>query len=79
MLSGFLTQPSLGQGKGAVPLPPAKPTVDQLGQMEGVTDPDRTGLAVFLFLQVIATLAVALAIWMHLSLPGRKKKKSSGA
>jgi len=73
VMSGLSGQALFAQGQGAVQLPPAKPKVDQLGQMEGVADPDRTGLVVMLFLQVIALVVVAIALAGHLSLPTKKK------
>lgn len=57
---------------GAVPLPPARPKVDQLGQMEGASGGDKTMLAIGLFLQVIALVAVAIALAGHLSMPRKK-------
>ncbi|HEY9868058.1 MAG TPA: hypothetical protein V6D08_02520 [Candidatus Obscuribacterales bacterium] len=57
----------------AVPVPLVKPKVDQLGQMEGVPVPDRTGLVVMLFLQVVALVVVAIALAGHLSLPAKRK------
>jgi hypothetical protein len=57
----------------AVPVPLVKPKVDQLGQMEGVSVPDRTGLVVMLFLQVVALVVVAIALAGHLSLPAKRK------
>ena len=56
-----------------MPLPPTKPRVDQLGQMEVVPGEDRFVLAIGLFLQVIALVAVAIALTGHLSLPTKKK------
>jgi len=73
IMSGLCGQILFAQGQGAVQLPPAKPKVDQLGQMEGVADPDRTGLVVMLFLQVIALVVVAIALAGHLSMPAKKK------
>ncbi len=74
LLPGLSGVPALGQGTGAVPLPLAKPAVDQLGQMEGVPGQDKTMLALGLFLQVIALVAVAIALAGHWMMP--KKKKS---
>jgi hypothetical protein len=54
-------------------VPLVKPKVDQLGQMEGVSVPDRTGLVVMLFLQVVALVVVAIALAGHLSLPAKRK------
>lgn len=62
-----------GTVSAAVPLPPVEPKLDQLGQMLGVTLPDRTGLVLMLFLQVVGLVVVAIALAGHLSLPGRKK------
>ena len=72
VLSGFSSS-AFAQGTGAVPLPLHKPAVDQLGQMEGVPTADKTMLALGLFLQVIALVAVAVALAGHLSMPKKKK------
>jgi hypothetical protein len=72
-MSSLGGQALFAQGQGAVQLPPVEPKVDQLGQMEGVGDPDRTGLVVMLFLQVIALIVVAIALAGHLSMPAKKK------
>jgi len=72
LLSGFSSS-TLAQGTGAVPLPMSRPPVDQLGQMEGVPSEDKTMLAIGLFLQVIALVAVAVALAGHLSMPKKKK------
>ncbi|GEM_PF-2070468 len=70
---GLAAPAALADGvSGAVPLPPAKPKVDQLGQMEGVTRADKVWLTIGLFTQVIALVAVAIALTGHLSLPKKK-------
>ena len=59
---------------GAIPLPPAKPRVDQLGTMENLPQGDQTILFVTLFLQVAVSVAVAIALASHLSMPPRQKR-----
>ncbi|MBI4533052.1 MAG: hypothetical protein HY711_03820 [Candidatus Melainabacteria bacterium] len=73
VLSGVVMQPVGAQGHGAVPLPPARPRVDQLGTMEGLDNPDRVRLVIMLSLQVLACVAVAIALAGHLSLPSKEK------
>ncbi len=73
VLQGLGAQSLLAQGQGAVQLPPVQPKVDQLGQMEDVGDPDRAGLVLMLFLQVVALIVVAIALAGHLSMPAKKK------
>jgi len=63
---------SAGEPSGVVPVPPIEPKVDQLGTMEGVTDPGRAALVATLFLQGVACVFVAIALAGHLSLPGKK-------
>lgn len=72
-LVALVPQVAGAQQSGAAKLPPMTPNVNQLGQMEGVEDTDKSGLVVFLFLQVIACVFVAVAMAGHLSLPGKKK------
>lgn len=58
---------------GPVPMPPAKPKVDQLGKMEALPTEDKTILFLVLFLQVGFSIFVAVALASHLSMPPRHK------
>lgn len=58
---------------GPIPLPPAKPKVDQLGTMEKLPTEDKTILFLVLFLQVGFSIFVAVALASHLSMPPRHK------
>lgn len=58
---------------GPVPIPPAKPKVDQLGTMEQLPTEDKTILFLVLFLQVGFSIFVAVALASHLSMPPRHK------
>lgn len=73
VLSGLGAQSLFAQGQGAAQLPPVEPKVDQLGQMEGVGVSGRAGLVLTLFLQVVASILVAIALAGHLSMPTKKK------
>ncbi len=56
-----------------IPMPPAKPKVDQLGTMEQLPQGDQTILFLMLFLQVGFSIFVAVALASHLSMPPRHK------
>jgi len=56
-----------------IPIPPAKPKVDQLGTMEQLPTEDKTILFLILFLQVGFSIFVAVALASHLSMPPRPK------
>lgn len=57
---------------GAIPLPPVRPVVDQLGPMaEDLSEPDKAGLFLVLFLQVGFLVLLALALFMHWPLFGK--------
>ena len=66
-------QSLFAQTQGSLQLPPVEPRVDQLGQMEGLQEPERATLFVTWFLSMIAVIAVAIAFAGHLSLPAGKK------
>ena len=72
-MMAFGAQSLFAQTQGAVQLPPVEPRVDQLGQMEGLQDPERAILFLTWFLSMIAVIAVAIALAGHLSLPVGKK------
>ena len=69
----FSTPALLAQTHGAVQLLPMEPKVDQLGQMEGLQEPERAALFVTWFLSMLAVVAVAVALAGHLSLPSKKR------
>lgn len=56
-----------------IPMPPAKPKVDQLGTMEQLPQGDQTILFLMLFMQVGFSIFVAIALASHLSMPPRHK------
>jgi hypothetical protein len=75
LLTGLGAAAGFAQESGVVPLPMSRPPVDQLGQMEGVSGVDKTILAIGLFLQVIALVAVAIALAGHLSMPKKTPRQ----
>lgn len=72
-LTGISGLANAQPANGPVPLPPAKPKVDQLGAMEQLPKEDKTILFLILFLQVGFSIFVAVALASHLSMPPRHK------
>jgi len=57
---------------GAIRMPLMKPDVDQLGEMsQSISDPDKAGLFFVLFFQVLFSIILVLALFMHWPLFGR--------
>lgn len=72
-LSIFSTQSLNAQPHGAAQLPPIEPRVDQLGQMEGLQEPEKVALFVTWFLSLLSVVAVAVALAGHMSMPTKKR------